>query len=62
MSGSGTPQQQPIDASGLTVGIVAATWHRDIADSLLQRAVACAVASGVPSPTVVRVPGALELP
>ncbi|WP_369133373.1 6,7-dimethyl-8-ribityllumazine synthase [Modestobacter sp. I12A-02662] len=62
MSGSGAPQQQPIDAQGLTLGIVAATWHRDISDALLVRAVACAEASGVPSPTVVRVPGAIELP
>jgi 6,7-dimethyl-8-ribityllumazine synthase len=62
MSGSGTPTQEPIDATGLTLGIVAATWHREISDSLLTRAVACAKASGVPSPTVVRVPGAIELP
>jgi 6,7-dimethyl-8-ribityllumazine synthase len=62
MSGSGTPAQEPIDATGLTLGIVAATWHREISDSLLARAVACAKASGVPSPTVVRVPGAIELP
>ena len=62
MSGSGTPTQEPIDAAGLTLGIVAATWHREISDSLLARAVACAKASGVPSPTVVRVPGAIELP
>ena len=62
MSGSGAPQSEQIDASGLTLGIVAATWHRDISDALLARAVACAEAAGVPSPTVVRVPGAIELP
>jgi len=62
MSGSGTPGQEPIDAAGLTLGIVAATWHREIADSLLERAIAGAHAAGVTSPTVVRVPGALELP
>jgi len=62
MSGSGTPTQEPIDAGGLTLGIVAATWHREISDSLLARAVACAKAAGIPSPTVVRVPGAIELP
>ena len=62
MSGSGAPGQEPIDAAGLTLGIVAATWHGDIADSLLERAVACAQASGIASPTVVRVPGAIELP
>jgi 6,7-dimethyl-8-ribityllumazine synthase len=62
MSGSGAPQQQPVEAAGLTLGIVAATWHADITDALLVRAVACAQASGISSPTVVRVPGALELP
>jgi 6,7-dimethyl-8-ribityllumazine synthase len=62
MSGSGSPQQQRIDASGLTLGIVAATWHGEISESLLQRAIACAEASGISAPTVVRVPGAIELP
>ena len=62
MSGSGAPQAEPIDASGLTLGIVAATWHREISDSLLARAVARARAAGIAEPTVVRVPGALELP
>ncbi len=62
MSGAGAPKQPPVDASGLTLGIVAASWHADITDSLLARALACARASGVASPTVVRVPGAIELP
>ena len=62
MSGSGAPDQQAIDAAGLTLGIVATTWHKEITESLLARAVACAEASGVASPTVVRVPGAIELP
>jgi 6,7-dimethyl-8-ribityllumazine synthase len=62
VSGAGSPQQQPIDAAGLTLGIVAATWHSEISDSLLTRAVACAHAAGVSAPTVVRVPGAIELP
>ena len=62
MSGSGAPTQQPVDAAGLTLGIVATTWHAEITESLLRRAVACAEASGVREPTVVRVPGAIELP
>jgi 6,7-dimethyl-8-ribityllumazine synthase len=62
MSGGGAPQQEVVDASGLTLGIVAASWHADITDSLLARAIACAEASGGQSPTVVRVPGAIELP
>jgi 6,7-dimethyl-8-ribityllumazine synthase len=62
MSGSGAPTQEPVDAAGLTLGIVATTWHKEITESLLSRAIACAEASGVASPTVVRVPGAIELP
>jgi 6,7-dimethyl-8-ribityllumazine synthase len=62
MSGAGAPVAQPVDASGLTLGIVATTWHAEFADSLLDRAVAAAVACGIERPTVVRAPGAVELP
>jgi 6,7-dimethyl-8-ribityllumazine synthase len=62
MSGVGSPKQEPVNASGFTLGIVAARWHTDISDSLLSRALACAQASGIAEPTVVRVPGAIELP
>ena len=62
MSGTGAPEVQPVDASGLTLGIVATTWHAEITDRLLERAVEAARASGIPEPTVVRAPGAVELP
>ena len=62
MSGNGAPEAGAVDAAGLTLGIVATTWHAEITGALLDRAVAAAVASGVPEPTVVRVPGAVELP
>ena len=61
MSGSGAPTAQPVDASGLSLGIVATTWHAELTDALLDRAVAAAVACGVPAPPVVRAPGAVEL-
>jgi len=61
MSGEFAPEAQPVDAAGLTVGIVATRWHAELTDRLVERAVAAAVASGVPEPTVVRVPGAVEL-
>ena len=35
MSGSGAPKAQPVDASGLTLGIVATTWHAELTDALL---------------------------
>jgi 6,7-dimethyl-8-ribityllumazine synthase len=62
MSGQGAPEAQPVDAAGLSLGIVATTWHAEITDALLDRALAAARASGVAEPTVVRVPGAVELP
>ena len=62
MSGTGAPEAQAVDASGLTLGIVATTWHAEITDSLLDRAVAAALACGIDRPTVVRAPGAVELP
>ncbi|MBN1092553.1 6,7-dimethyl-8-ribityllumazine synthase [Blastococcus sp. TML/M2B] len=62
MSGSGAPVVEPVDAARLTLGIVATTWHAEITDSLLARALEAARASGVAEPTVVRAPGAVELP
>jgi 6,7-dimethyl-8-ribityllumazine synthase len=62
MSGEGRPAVQLPDASGLRLAIVATTWHADIVDVLLERAVATAVKAGVESPTVARVPGTVELP
>ncbi|HEY0166160.1 MAG TPA: 6,7-dimethyl-8-ribityllumazine synthase [Jatrophihabitans sp.] len=62
MSGSGAPVVEPVDAAGLRLGIVATTWHAEITDQLLARAVEAAKASGVADPTVVRAPGAVELP
>ena len=61
MSGSGAPVVEPVDAAGLTLGIVATTWHAEITDSLLERAVEAVVKAGA-EPTVVRVPGTIELP
>ena len=62
MSGHGAPEAAPVEAAGLRLGIVATTWHAEITEALLARAVEAATASGVPDPTVVRVPGAVELP
>ena len=62
MTGQGAPEAAPVDAAGLSLGIVATTWHAEITGALVERAVAAAAACGVPEPTVVRVPGAVELP
>jgi 6,7-dimethyl-8-ribityllumazine synthase len=62
VSGSGAPVAEPVDAAGLSLGIVATTWHAEITDSLVERALAAARASGIDEAAVVRVPGAVELP
>jgi 6,7-dimethyl-8-ribityllumazine synthase len=62
VSGQGAPTAQPVDAGNVTLGIVATTWHAEITDQLLERAVAAARACGVADVTVVRAPGAVELP
>jgi 6,7-dimethyl-8-ribityllumazine synthase len=61
MSGSGAPEVRPVDAAGLTLGIVVTTWHAEITDALLAGCLRAAEAAGVSEPTVVRVPGAVEL-
>jgi len=62
VSGAGSPENPPVDATGLTLGIVAARWHAQITDRLVARAVAAAAACGVHDPLVVRVTGTIELP
>jgi hypothetical protein len=62
MSGVGRPGAAALDASGLSLAIVATRWHQEITDALVARATAAAVACGIPDPLVVRVPGAIELP
>lgn len=62
MSGEGRPAITAVpDASGLTVGVVAARWHADITDRLVDHAVRACEDAGATA-TVVRVPGSLELP
>jgi 6,7-dimethyl-8-ribityllumazine synthase len=63
VSGAGRPGAgAAVDASGLSLAIVATRWHQEITDSLVSRGVAAAAACGIPDPLVVRVPGAIELP
>ena len=62
MSGTGRPDATAVDASGLSLAIVATRWHREITDALVGRGTAAALACGVPDPLVVRVAGAIELP
>lgn len=61
MSTSGAPKLA-IDASGLKITIVAASWHTVITDGLLAGAERALKAAGSSDYKVVRVPGAFELP
>ncbi|MET0896517.1 MAG: 6,7-dimethyl-8-ribityllumazine synthase [Mycobacterium sp.] len=60
--GAGIPDMPDLDASGVSLAIVASTWHGTICDALLQGALRVAAAGGVGDPTVVRVLGAIEIP
>ncbi|GGM01206.1 6,7-dimethyl-8-ribityllumazine synthase [Nakamurella endophytica] len=62
MSGEGRPALAAPDAAGLRVGIVGTSWHAEITDRLVERAVALCAEAGTRPPTVVRVPGSVELP
>jgi 6,7-dimethyl-8-ribityllumazine synthase len=62
MAGFGEPDTSTVDATGLTVGVVAARWHGDLTDHMLARAVDAAKACGVHEVTVARVAGSVELP
>jgi 6,7-dimethyl-8-ribityllumazine synthase len=60
--GAGVPEMPALDASGVRLGIVASTWHREICDALLDGARKVAADSGIDDLTVVRVLGAIEIP
>jgi len=63
VSGVGRPgESEDLRADGLRLGIAAAQWHAPVCDQLLERALVVAAKAGVTAPTVVRVPGSLELP
>ena len=61
MSGAGAPKIQ-IDASGLAVTVVVTSWHTEITKGLLAGAERALKAAGNDVYSVMRVPGAFELP
>jgi 6,7-dimethyl-8-ribityllumazine synthase len=62
VAGFGEPGGGTVDATGLTVGVVAARWHGRLTDHMLDRAVAAARACGVTEVVTARVAGSVELP
>jgi 6,7-dimethyl-8-ribityllumazine synthase len=61
VSGSGAPTTA-VDASGLRLAIVSTRWHAQITEALLDSAIRTAKECGIEEPTLVKVPGAVELP
>lgn len=59
-----TEYQGITEGSALRIGIVVSRWNRDITESLLRGALRALIASGVTEDgvTIVRVPGAWEIP
>lgn len=67
MSGTGAPELavNPADlkkCAQLRVGIIAAQWHTEVMDALLDNARKALAELGIDEPRVVRVPGCFELP
>jgi 6,7-dimethyl-8-ribityllumazine synthase len=62
MSGWGAPDNMTVDASGLSLGLVATRWHGELVDNMLDRARAAAKESGVTEVIEARVSGSVELP
>ena len=61
MSGTGAPERETIDGSGLNIVIVAGSWHETIANGLLEGARRALEGAGA-TYRVVSVPGSFELP
>ncbi|MBV9142217.1 MAG: 6,7-dimethyl-8-ribityllumazine synthase [Pseudonocardiales bacterium] len=62
MSGIGAPAPEVPRCAELRLGIAVTRWHPRITTALLDRARAAAAEAGIADPTVLRVPGAFELP
>lgn len=62
MSGKGAPELTVDDCEDLRVAVIAAQWHTEVMDGLLNGALRALNALGIDEPTVLRVPGSFELP
>ena len=62
MSGAGAPDAAPVDCHDLRVAVVAARWHEQVMNGLLDGAKRALTDYQVEAPGIVRVPGSFELP
>ena len=60
--GPAAPDLTGLRGDGLKVAIVAAQWHQEIMEALVDGATRGLAESGIDEPRVVRVPGTFELP
>lgn len=61
MSKEGLPSIQTVDAQGLSVAVISATWNAEVCDVMHARAIAAAESCGA-AVDEIRVVGAMELP
>jgi 6,7-dimethyl-8-ribityllumazine synthase len=62
VSGKGAPALELVDASGLRVAVVAASWHEQVMAGLVAGAQRALDAAEVRQVELLRVPGSFELP
>jgi 6,7-dimethyl-8-ribityllumazine synthase len=62
VSGAGAPDAAPVDCHDLRVAVVAARWHEQVMNGLLDGAKRALTDYQVEAPGIVRVPGSFELP
>ncbi len=62
MSGKGAPELTVKNCSDLRVAVVAALWHEQVMDGLVNGALRALTELGIEEPTLLRVPGSYELP
>ncbi|MFF4602479.1 6,7-dimethyl-8-ribityllumazine synthase [Streptomyces sp. NPDC001339] len=62
MSGKGAPELTVKNCGDLRVAVVAAQWHTEVMDGLVNGALRALADLGIDEPTVLRVPGSFELP
>lgn len=62
MSGKGAPELTVKNCGDLRVAVVAAQWHQQVMDGLVDGAMRALHDLGIEEPTLLRVPGSFELP
>ena len=62
MSGKGAPELTVKNCGDLRVAVIAAQWHVQVMDGLVDGALRALSDLGIDEPTLLRVPGSFELP